>query len=402
MTSRSDNHGDGRRGGTVRLGQLAGIPVRAHWSVLMMLLLVTQVLALGVLPRELPGRDAGAYWAVAGFAAVALLGSILSHELAHALTARRHELPVERITLWMVGGMTELRSEPRTPRTDAVIAVSGPATSLALGVIFAALAWLFPGAGLFTASLVWLAGVNVLLALFNLLPGAPLDGGRLLRALLWRRHRDWPRAAEASARVGSVLGVVFIAIGLAQVLAGAVLGLWLAFTGWMMIGAAAGERQAAAVRRLGGRVARDSMRTPPATAPSWWSVSDLAAHLGTCDGVQEAFLLVDFDGSPRRVLTLAEVLRVRPHDRDTTRLRDVARSRVPVLVIRPETPLVQLVPQIRAHGGIAGVVEGDRVVGTVSQGELLRAMTAAALGAPTRAGQPWASGGEVSAEIKPM
>jgi Zn-dependent protease len=375
-------------GGHLPLGRYAGIPARAHWSLLVILGLVTQLLALRVLPAALPGRHPVGYWLVGTGAAVTFLAAILAHELAHAIAARRHGVEVKHITLWMLGGVTELGGEAGSPRAEAVIAGSGPAISLALGGAFAGLTWLFAGPGLLAVALAWLAGVNLLLGLFNLLPGAPLDGGRILRAALWRRHRDRARAAEASARAGTVVGMVIVGLGVVQLVTGTVLGLWLMLIGWFMVGAANAERQAAAGTRLAGRVARDVMATPPVLAPAWWTVAAFADRLRHEPAPAPVLPMVDFDGSPAGLVTLRDLQRVPAEDRDTTRLREATRLRIGPLVVAPDTPLPELVGPIRAHAGVAVVVDEGRVVGTIGHADLAAAAAVASLSAQPDAAAP--------------
>jgi Zn-dependent protease len=361
------------------LGRIARIEVRTHWSLLLVALLVAQLLAVGVLPSAVPGQPAAAYWAAGALSAVTFLAAVLAHELAHALTARRFGIPVERVTLWLLGGVTELGHEARSPRAEAAIAASGPATSLALGGAFAGAALLSSGSGLVTATLAWLAAVNLVLGIFNLLPAAPLDGGRLLRAALWHRYRDRTRAAHASARAGSVLGVVLIGWGLLHVFAGQLFGLWFGLVGWFVLTAASAERTTAAARRLAGRTVRELMSSPPDVAPAWWTVADFAAQADPALVASDVIPLVDFDGSPRNLLTARDLQRVPPDDRDTTRLRDAARNRMPVLVLDPDAPVPDAVLPLRARGGVAVVVEDGRVVGTLRYADVAAAMTLANL-----------------------
>lgn len=359
--------------GYVPLGRYAHVPVRAHWSVLFILALLTMVLARNALPSALTGQPALAYWLVAAGASVAFLVALLGHELAHAIAARHFGVPVKQITVWMLGGQTELDGEPPTPKAEAVIAGAGPTTSLGFGGLFLGLAWLLPGPALIVVALVWLSVVSVVLAVFNLLPGAPLDGGRLLRAAVWHRHRDRTRAIVAGARAGSVLGVVLVALGVVQVVTGSVLGLWLAVIGWFIFGAATAERHAASALRLRGHVVREFMRVPPVTAPSWWTVAAFLAHPDYTD--QHAFPLVDFEGNPQNVLFARELRRVPLRMRDEVRLRDVARGRRSVQAVDPETPVEQVVVPMRLGGGVAVVVEDGRIVGTLSERELDAALT---------------------------
>ena len=251
---------------TVRFGRLAGIEVGANWSVLVILILVAEGLAVGLLPDAVPDRSPFTYWATAIAVAVLLLGCLLAHELAHAIVAHRAGIQVEGITLWMLGGVTRLIGEPASARTDLAVAAAGPATSVAIGALLLGAAVGLSAIGVpattepsvALAGLAWLGWINLVLAVFNVLPGAPLDGGRILRALLWWRGGDRVRAAVAATRAGTVVGAALITLGVADALAGgAVGGLWLALIGWFLVAAAAaGTPRDAAAQRAGRRDGR--------------------------------------------------------------------------------------------------------------------------------------------------
>jgi Zn-dependent protease len=184
-------------------------------------LVVVGLVAIGLggwqLPSLHPDRPVWAYAVAALAAGLLLVFSILLHELAHALVARANGISVERIVLWLFGGVAKLRGEPRTPGVDLAVAAVGPATSVALGALFGvtAVSWLvIAGDGLVTASLAYLGVINLMLAAFNLVPAAPLDGGRVLRAILWWRGGDRVRAARVATRAGRVFGLALIGFGL--------------------------------------------------------------------------------------------------------------------------------------------------------------------------------------------
>jgi Zn-dependent protease len=373
----------------VPLGRYGGVRVSAHWSVLVILALLTQMLAYGILPSAAPGHARVAYLATAVVAAAVFFAALLAHELAHAVVARHYRLPVERITLWLLGGMTELGGEPPTPRADAAIAAAGPATSIALGGVFAALAWLCGGSGLIAAALGWLAAVSLLLGGFNLLPGAPLDGGRLLRAALWHRHGDRSRAAEVSARAGRAMGMFFFVLGVLEFVSGMAAGVWMALIGWFVISGAAGERAAATAQLLRGLAVHDVMVVPPVVAPAWLMLPGFVDHLGTeRAAAQRVFPVVGFDGEPVGVLLARDLERVPPNLRATTRVREVARRTRP-LVVAPDAPVADIVAPMRAHGGVAVAVEDGRVVGTVTEADLMRAANLARLGWHDDRGVTW-------------
>jgi len=180
---------------TIRLGRIAGIPIGVNWTVIGIAALMAWSLAGRLLPGEVPGLDPAAYWAAGAGVAVLFLASLLAHELAHAVVARRNGIGVDGITLWLLGGVARLRGEARTPGAEARIAIVGPLTSLAVGAVAFAVA---AGLGrldlagppaLAVVAAQWLAVVNVVLGVFNLIPGAPLDGGR--RPATWTSPTPW-------------------------------------------------------------------------------------------------------------------------------------------------------------------------------------------------------------------
>jgi Zn-dependent protease len=234
---------------SVRLGRVAGIPVGAHWSVAVILVIITEVLGWSVLPALLPHQPAAEYWGIAVAAAVAFMASLAAHEFAHAIVARRNGVGVRSITLWMLGGVAQMEGDPPSPGADLRIALAGPVTSLLADGVFAGAATLIsyadgPEVGAVAAG--WLGVMNGVLAVFNLLPGAPLDGGRVLRAVLWRRWGNWGRAERAAAQGGRVLGAAIAGLGLAEMLfVGLVDGLWLVMIGWFLVSAATAELNAA-------------------------------------------------------------------------------------------------------------------------------------------------------------
>ncbi|PWR16562.1 site-2 protease family protein, partial [Micromonospora sicca] len=207
-----------------RLGRIAGVPVGVNWSVLVIFLLIAWGLAANQFPRAYPDRPALAYAAAGLSAAVVFFLGLLAHEVAHAVIAKRNGIAVEGITLWLFGGVSELRGEARDPGAELRIAGIGPLVSLIIGLFFGGIAMLLALAGahgLLLGSLAWLAGINILLAIFNVLPAAPLDGGRLLRAAVWKATGDRTKASVVAARAGWVLGALLIGLGLWQFLVGA-------------------------------------------------------------------------------------------------------------------------------------------------------------------------------------
>ena len=230
--------------GTLRLGRVGGVPVGLHYSWFIIAGLITVSLANHFRSSQADWSLA-LIWSVSLGTAVLFFGTLLAHELSHAIVARARGLPVRSITLFALGGIANIEKDANTARTEFLVAVVGPIVSFSIGAacIGAAqsLGWSFDNgrAGVAGSVLGWLGSINVLLAIFNLIPGYPLDGGRLLRALLWGLYNDVDRATKNAARAGRVVAGIFIAWGLLQFFMGAGFsGLWLAFIGWFLLMAA--------------------------------------------------------------------------------------------------------------------------------------------------------------------
>ncbi|MFB9239778.1 site-2 protease family protein [Plantactinospora siamensis] len=365
-----------------RLGRIAGVPVSVNWSVVVIFGLLVWGLSANQFPRAYPGHPGWAY-ALAGLAAaVVFLAGLLAHEVSHAVVAKRNGIEVQGITLWLFGGVAQLRGEARTPGAELRIAGVGPLVSLLVGLAFGAVAGALAAGGqrgLVFGAFAWLAGINLVLAVFNVLPAAPLDGGRLLRAALWRWRGDRTWAAVAAARAGRVLGALLIAVGLWQFVTGFALGaLWLALIGWFLVGAAvAEERQARVGVALTGVRVRDVMTAEPQATTPDVTVADFVEHY--LWAYRHSALPLVADGRPVGLVTLARVRGVPADQRAGTTLGAVSCPPEELVLARPDEPLLELLPRLSADGR-ALVVEGDRLVGIVSPSDISRAAQRGAMG----------------------
>ena len=361
----------------IPLGRIAGFQVNVHWSVLVILWLFTWSLA-STLPGVVKGYSPAAYWLAGVCGALVLLASLLAHELAHAVVARRAGVAVGSVTLWLFGGVTTLGGEAKTPKAAFRIAFAGPATSLALAALFGGLVAALHtvrAAPIVVGVSSWLAVINLLLGLFNLLPGAPLDGGRVLRAFLWRRHGDPVRASIGAAHAGRVLAFILIALGLAEFVAGGLVGgVWLAFIGWFIFAASREEETRVTTQQMfaGVRVA-DAMTARPHTAPGWITVDDFIQHYVLGDR-HSAYPVVDRSGSTVGLVTLTQLRDVAPGRRTATDVSDIALPLHVVPTAAPQEPLTALLERMAAAGprSRALVVEGGEVVGIVTPTDIAR------------------------------
>ncbi|MFG2006821.1 site-2 protease family protein [Spirillospora sp. NPDC048911] len=361
---------------TLKLGKVAGIAIGANWSVLAILGLIVAALAESVLPRAAPGASSAAYWAVALPVATLFFASLLAHELSHALVARHHGVSVQSVTLWALGGVTETSGSPPNPRADLHIASAGPLASLATALVFSAVGMGAAAIGapaLATAGPMWLVIMNVALAVFNLLPGAPLDGGRILRALLWKRYGDRDRAEHAATKAGGWLGYGLIALGIAQLLiAGWLGGLWLTFLGWFIASAAANEDIATSVKSAAQDLRVDDLMTPqPAYGAVWQPIRSFVAEAVVLSR-QSVFPVVDLMGTPHGVVTVNMLARISP-ERSLHPLGEIMLPLPPGHVDAPDDPAAPLLTRMPVGSELISVVVADgRVVGMVTTEDLQR------------------------------
>ena len=371
---------------SLRFGRIAGIPVGANWSALLIAGLIAWSLAGSLLPAQVPGLAPAAYW-LAGLAGAGLfLGSLLAHEVGHALVARRAGLRVRSITLWLLGGVALLEDEPATPRDELRVALVGPAVSLALAVAFGLVAVAGSAAALPAAAVVvtaWLAVGNALLAVFNLLPAAPLDGGRVLRGLLWRRHGSRVRASVTASHAGVWVGAGLVAYGLVGAFTGWGIGtLWTALVGWFLMTAARQERDYAIARSGLEGLRADQVMTPaPAAAPAWFTVDAFLRNY--VEPWHAAVVpLRSFDGHPAGVVTAAALAAVPPDRRHIVRAGDVAIPVANLVMLHPDQPVTDLPARLAAGRTVAAVVAGGQLLGLITPADLARA----AAGGHLRAG----------------
>jgi Zn-dependent protease len=246
-------------GRSYRVARIAGIPVGVSPWWLAIVGLITWTLGVDYFPSVVSGISTGAAYALGLASALLLFASILAHELGHAIVARRHGIEVQEIDLWLLGGVSKMGDEAHDPSDELRYAIAGPAVTAAIAFVFGAIALALPASGssVLRALVDYQLLVNVLILGFNLLPAFPLDGGRVLRSLLWRHNHDLARSTEMAARVGRMFGYAMIAFGVLELFAGYAGGLWLAIVGMFIAAAASaqavGARGGAGDRRGRGR-----------------------------------------------------------------------------------------------------------------------------------------------------
>jgi Zn-dependent protease/CBS domain-containing protein len=245
----------------IPVGRILGIPIDLDPSWFLIFALLTWTLAVGYYPAEFKGWPVVEYWVVGGMTACLLYGSVLLHELGHSVVALRYRVPVRRITLFIFGGVAQIATEPPSAGAEFWIAIAGPVVSFALALLFHAVEPALASGSALLALAKYLAYINGALVLFNLIPGFPLDGGRIFRALLWGLTRNLHRATVIAGNVGRFIGYLFILAGVWQIFGGNLInGMWIAFIGWFLESAALAQIQFQAVHGLlAGHTVAESM-----------------------------------------------------------------------------------------------------------------------------------------------
>ena len=237
--------------GSVKLGTLVGIDIRLHYTWLLALFLIAWSLALEYFPMSGAALGPVTYWVLGLVAALLLFASVLVHEVGHSLVAGARGLRVDNITLFIFGGVSNITREPVTAKDEFLISVVGPLISFVLAGFFWLIGLLLPAASAPNAVAGYLAYANLLLGLFNVVPGFPLDGGRVLRSIVWGVTGDMARATQVASYVGQGVAFLLIGWGVLRVLSGDLFGgLWIGFIGWFLNSSAEGSRQEATVHRV--------------------------------------------------------------------------------------------------------------------------------------------------------
>lgn len=261
----------------IPLGRILGIPVGLDYSWFLAFALFTWAFALSYYPAEFGNWSAAEYWITGALTASLFFASVLLHELGHSVIALRNKVSVRSITLFIFGGVAEIASEPPSAGVEFRIAIAGPIVSFALALVFRALGPLFAGSSQIFALTKYLAYLNASLAFFNLIPGFPLDGGRIFRAIVWAFSHNLQRATLVAAGLGRFIAFLFILLGVWQVLAGNLInGLWIAFIGWFLESAAVAQtHQQMLQHQLVGHTASEVMGYNYAAIPAQTTLDEV-------------------------------------------------------------------------------------------------------------------------------
>jgi Zn-dependent protease/predicted transcriptional regulator len=363
---------------SIRIGRLLGVPLILHYTLILGVLLITWTLTVGYLPSEYPGLTSATYWLIGAIAAIVLFTSVLIHELAHSYIAKKSGLPVRRIVLFIFGGVSEIEEEPKEATLEFKMALAGPLTSFGIALVLWSLQYMLRAFGanvVIIAPLEYGAYINVLLGGFNLVPAFPLDGGRILRAGIWRWKKDLIKATRIATKVGVFFAYLMIFGGFMFLIGGVFIsGLWFILIGWFLkSGAESSYRQTIISEALVGVSIRDIMTRNVHTVDPDTSVKDV---------VETHFLQYKHGGFPvekdSRLLGLVTLEDIRKSPREKwqeTKVGDVMTPCEKLKCASPDELAVDaLIKMSKQDIGRLPVQEDGKLVGIVTRSDILHAI----------------------------
>jgi len=359
---------------SLKVGRLFGVEVRLHYTWFLIFALLAWSLAWGYLPDGYPGQSDTFYWGVGAVSAAMLFVSVLVHEVAHSVVAQRYQIKVNSITLYFLGGVSEIAEEAHTPEAELRMAAAGPLTSIVLGVVFYGVFLIGGGLPLAVVAVLEYAGyINIVLAAFNLIPAFPMDGGRVLRGIIWGRNKDILKSTRLVTNVSRVISSLFIAFGLLETIFYANFdGIWLLFIGlFVQSSAQASMNETRIAQALTGVTVGEIMSREVKTVEPGLTLQQVQDY-AFATYKHHGFPVVK-DGELLGVITGEDVRRVKPEHWDERRVEDVMRRTGGLVTVKPGDAAVDaLIKMAKAGVGRLPVVEEGRLVGIVTRGDFTR------------------------------
>jgi Zn-dependent protease/CBS domain-containing protein len=352
---------------SITIGKILGIPLWIHYSWFLILFLVIISLANGYFPSEYPNWEVTTYWITGVITTLLFFVSVLLHELGHSVIAHTQGMSVRNITLFIFGGVAQIGSEPESPGAEFKIAIAGPLTSIILAGIFTLIGKIFGYLPTISAVALYLSRINLILAVFNTIPGYPLDGGRILRAFFWKVSGSYLSSTTWASYIGQGIAVLFLAFGIYQMFTGSILnGLWLVFIGWFMINAAnEGHKQVMVRETLINITAEQLMTTDCPMVSGETSIADLIDNYVIENGNRCFFILNN--GHIEGMLTLHNIKKVKQANWSTTQIN---------AIMIPVDALITAPPDENAWTLLRRMDEGDvNQIPVIASGQMIGLVT---------------------------
>ena len=357
---------------TFRLFRIAGIDIGIHFTWIFIFIFFSWSLAQLYFPEAYPGWSTALYWIIGIVGALMIFVSVLLHELAHSLVARRRGMTVNSITLFILGGVSNLEDEPKTPSTEFTMAIVGPGMSFVLALIFFGLSYIPQDiTGPAVALLSYLALINLFLGAFNLIPGFPLDGGRVLRSIIWGSTGNLQKATNIAGIIGQTFGWILVGLGVFFIFTVSLFtGLWLAFIGWFLNHTADASRKEIALReRLSVVKVKELIRPEPETISPQATVSEMVANV--FNRYHGRAVPVCKDGQLIGIVTITDVRDV-PQNRWADTTVEQIMTTDPLYTVSPEDSVYVALKMVTQHNiNQVLVKQGEKCVGLLSRADII-------------------------------
>ncbi|WP_295101714.1 site-2 protease family protein [uncultured Candidatus Kuenenia sp.] len=356
--------------GAWKIGTVMGIPIRVHFTWFIVFGLITWSLSTLYFPKAAPDLPVTSYWLKGALAALLLFASVAFHELAHCIVAKRYKISIESITLFIFGGVSRMKSEPPHPRAEFNIAIAGPLSSFFLYALFYFISMGVSGS--MKTLFIYLAQINLIIGIFNLIPGFPLDGGRVLRAILWSKNKNFFSATQKASGVGRKIALFFVFFGLFSLFTGVPGGLWLMLIGWFLFTAAQASYQQSALQEyLFGVKVKDLMVR---------DLINVSPSLSLEEVVNNYFLKYGYGGFPvvedgkyLGIITLKEIKGIPKNAFEDTRVREVYLKHKKQWEISAEAEAIKaLESMLREDTGRLVVKKGASIQGLITRNGIAR------------------------------
>src|SRR3989339_1161284 len=356
--------------GTWKVATVMGIPMRVHFSWFIVFGLITWSLSTHYFPKAAPELPVASYWIKGTLAALLLFASVAFHELSHSYIAKKYRIPITSITLSIFGGIAQMRGEPPHPKAEFRMAIAGPLSSFFLSGLFFLVSVNTVGGP--RALFSYLAQINFILGVFNLIPGFPMDGGRVLRSVLWSRTKDYFYATKKASNFGQRIALFFLFFGLFLLFTGSSGGLWLLLIGWFLYMAAQSSSQQATLQEvLSGIKVKDVMVRDIVT---------LSSSITIDEAVDKYFLRYSYGGFPVMddgkflgIITLKEIKNVHREDWSKVKVSDVFTPHNKKWEVTPDSNVMKALElMIKEDKGRIIVMENDKIVGLITRNGIAR------------------------------
>ena len=356
--------------GAWKIGKIMGIPIRVHFSWLIVFGLITWSLSTYYFPKAAPDLPTVSYWIKGALAALLLFASVAFHELAHSFVAQRYKIFIESITLFIFGGVAQMKGELPNPKAEFMIAIAGPLSSFFLSVLFFFLSGNTTGG--IKALFSYLTQINLIIGVFNLIPGFPMDGGRVLRSVIWEKKKNFYYATQKASSIGQKIALFFIIFGIFSIFTGMPGGLWLMFIGWFLYTAAqASYQQSTLQESLSGIKVRDIMVKDIVTLSSFITVDEAVNNYFLRYGYG-GFPIID-DGKFLGIVTLKEVKNIHRENWGREKVADILVPHDKRWEVSPEDDVMKALElMIKEDKGRLVIIENNKLSGLITRNGIAR------------------------------